>query len=51
MRANGTAAQTKIPSDPLRPLMYLLIVSGRARHPPDCLCPSLCQMVAKGEDE
>jgi hypothetical protein len=51
MRANGTAAQTEILSAPLSPPMYLLIVSGRDRHAPDCFCPSLCQMVAKGEDE
>jgi hypothetical protein len=29
----------------------LVIVSGPDCHAPDCLCPSLCQMVAKSEDE
>ena len=48
---DGSRVQTEILSDPLRPPMYLLIVSGPDRHSPNCLCPSLCQMVAKGEDE
>jgi pilus assembly protein CpaF len=48
---DGSRVQTEILSDPLSPPMYLLIVSGRDRHSPDCLFPSLCQMRAKGEDE
>jgi hypothetical protein len=39
----------------LTPVMFeldgILIVSGRDGHAPDCPCPSLCQMVAKGKDE
>jgi hypothetical protein len=29
----------------------IVVVSGRDGHAPECPCPSLCQMVTKGEDE